>query len=162
MRTLRFGNTPIHLASAANRLDAMEELVAQSPDSVNLRNAAGHTPSEVAGCETARDMVMPFKKAVNTVRAALRFGNLGKMSPGGGLFNKKGLSSKLVRSPTQATENGGPDTSNVSSPPLSPAVDPSLLDLGKKMRLGSMGAGTKLATEGDTTPTKYQEPMPAA
>ena len=60
-RTLRTGDTPIHLASAANRLDAMEELVASSPDSVNLRNAAGHTPSVGRLCTSRMQLTHSLK-----------------------------------------------------------------------------------------------------
>ena len=102
-RTLIAGNTPIHLASAANRLDVMEELVAKSPDSVNLRNAAGELPSDVAGCEAAKDMVKPFKRAVNAVRAALKFGALGNLSSSPlsspGVKSASPLSSKFTRTP---------------------------------------------------------------
>mmetsp|Transcript_28556 Transcript_28556/g.70373 ORF Transcript_28556/g.70373 Transcript_28556/m.70373 type:complete len:416 (+) Transcript_28556:83-1330(+) len=71
------GNTPLHLASASNRIDALEMLVKGNPDAVNATNAAGQTPADIAGCQTVKDIVKPFKKAVNAVRAMLRFGGLG-------------------------------------------------------------------------------------
>ena len=124
-------------------MDAMEELVAQIPDSVNVRNAAGNTPSDVAGCEAARDMVKPFKKAVNAVRAAIRFGGLGKFSPGGGggggLFRGKNLSAKFVRSPTATP---GAAAATIATP-----------DVGK-INLGAMGMGNAMAGGGDVTPNK--------
>jgi hypothetical protein len=40
------GNTPIHLASAANRIGALELLVSANPDDVNVRNALGQTPGK--------------------------------------------------------------------------------------------------------------------
>lgn len=125
----------------------MEELVARSPDSVNLRNAAGHLPSEVAGCEAARDLVKPgFKKAVNAVQAALKLSaleNLHVPTP-----EKTPLSSKLSRTAL---------TSNSSSPVDSVDARLERLHL-EKMKLGAIGSGTVASEgggggDGDTTPT---------
>ena len=150
--------------------------MAQSPDSVNLRNAAGNTPSDVAGCEAARDMVKPFKKAVNAVRAAMRFSGFGKLSPGGGgggggggLFRNKSLSAKLMRSPQSTEDNSSSaDSSRVTSPLATPgaaaaaaaaaAATPvattttTTLDI-SKMNLGGMGTGS---------PTTNQSSVPVA
>lgn len=126
--------------------------MAQSPDSVNVRNAAGHLPSEVAGCEAGRDLVKPFKKAVNAVRAALKFGALGKShvpSPG-----KTPLSSKFSRA-SRAGE------SKNSSPVDSVDARLQRLHLGK-MKLGAMGAGTATSGGGGgsgATPTESPDSL---
>lgn len=97
----------MHIASAANRLDAVERLVTDHPDSVNITNARGQLPSDVAGCEAARDMVKPFKKAVNTIKAAIRFNFVG----GGKKFvspSKAALNAKFSRQPKEEGETPPP------------------------------------------------------
>jgi len=108
------GNTPVHLAAAANRLDVVEELVALAPDCVNVANIAGKLPSDVAGCEAGRDMVKPFKRAVNTVRAALKFNDVaGLAMTGARLSGKSPVPSKFTRTP-RSSDIATPDVSKLN------------------------------------------------
>ena len=76
------GNNPLHLASQANRLEALQELTNSDPDALNQANSLGQTPADVAGSPFVKEAAKPFRNAIVVVKAALRFGRKIKQNDG--------------------------------------------------------------------------------